>query len=844
MNMKSRSSAVAALCALTAGSVLAMSSGFFGESEAFAPRATPGGLDKKYVGLFFDVFNTTPSNVLANADQFAEHAPYLDGVAIGLHDVLVTAGDGSVVTAQYHQIMSPTQRWTRDAVKDQLPYLREIVKKPHLEESLLLFWMSPTRGHRIRWDDDKGWANYAENMATVAWLAKQAGMKGLMLDPEEYGAQGGQLAQYIHSHEDPPFPETAKLARQRGREVFSRIFAEFPDPVIFSLWCFKKFFYWLEKGRQPYPGNYADDSGELLQHFLNGMLDVLPPGARVVEGTEHYSGSALDYSYVNDFVGNATTVLSLVAPENVDKYRSQFYYGNTHYFDMYKMDGNPKSLWYAGPVDGSRLEHMRLNFEQSLRVATKYVWLYGEGSGKLFNWRDGHYDKKKTWEEVAPGLTETIMLVKDPLGLASQRRAALQKEGKLVNLATDAKGFVLERSADEREFHQEAEKMPSVKGLKPGERLYATVQVAEIAADKVSFRDGAAIPRVFWRKDGRRTSAKPVPMEVHRDRERDKKGHVPADLTVEVPEGADELVFDFGASLQIDENVSYQRLDVYNLLDPASPVKNKHQGKWTFDADKKTLSDGVWTLSAAIDKKTGTLTVRGADEKTVGSGVLDFSTVKADTGYPVTRLSNLRNALSMTAIVAPDITAASRFLSGCTNITAVAVGDVAVPPATPNSPAAIRIARLNALGCATKCQTGFRNLNHRRKMFARMRPEQEVCVKGVKPGELYSVGLSMKRRGPGFVFINARFRGNGESVKSKEEFPSIAMSQPRVEEDVWRSGEVVVRVPEGADEIYFDIDAEITEGYSRFEFRDFKVYKIGEPLPVWPPEALREKERK
>ena len=843
--MNTRCSAVAALCALTAGVAPAMSSGLFGESEAFAPCATPGGLDKKYVGLFFDVFNTTPSNVLANADQFAEHAPYLDGVAIGLHDVLVTAGDGSVVTAQFHQIMSPTQRWTRDAVKDQLPYLREIVKKPHLEESLLLFWMSPTRGHRIRWDDDKGWANYAENMATVAWLAKQAGMKGLMLDPEEYGAQGGQLAQYIHSHEDPPFPETAKLARQRGREVFSRIFAEFPDPVIFSLWCFKKFFYWLEKGRQPYPGNYADDSGELLQHFLNGMLDVLPPGARVVEGTEHYSGSALDYSYVNDFVGNATTVLSLVAPENVDKYRSQFYYGNTHYFDMYKMDGNPKSLWYAGPVDGSRLEHMRLNFEQSLRVATKYVWLYGEGSGKLFNWRDGHYDKKKTWEEVAPGLTETIMMVKDPLGLASQRRAALQKEGKLVNLAADAKGFVMERSADEREFHQDEEKMPSAKGLKPGERYYVSVSVVEHAADNVSFRDGAAIPRVFWRKDGRRTAAKPMPMKVYRDQERTQKGFLPAGLAVEVPADADELVCDLGASLRLGEHVCYLRLEVSNLLDPAKPVKTARSAKWTFDPATKTFSDGVWTLSATLDNKTGTLMARGSDENTVGSGVLDFSTVKADTGYAVTRLANLRRIPAMTALVAPDVTwVASGCLAGCSNVTSVVVGDMKVPPAATNAPSTVRVARLGSLGLPNKCQTGFRTTDHRHKMFAHMRPEQEVRVKGVKPGELYSVGLSMKRRGPGCVFIKARFRGNGESVKSKEEFPSIAMSQPRVEEDVWRSGEVVVRVPEGADEIYFDIEAEITEGYSRFEFRDFKVYKIGEPLPVWPPEALREKERK
>ncbi|MBR3956495.1 MAG: hypothetical protein IKJ89_01435, partial [Kiritimatiellae bacterium] len=599
-------------------------------------------------------------------------------------------------------------------------------------------------------------------------------------------------------------------------------------------------------GRQPYPGNYADDSGELLQHFLNGLLDVLPPEARVVEGTEHYSGSALDNAYINDFVGNATTVLSLVAPENVAKYRSQVYYGNTHYFDMYKMDGNPKSLWYAGPVDGSRLEHLRINLEQSLRVATKYVWLYGEDSGKLFNWRNGYCAKKKTWEEVAPGLTETAMLVKDPLGFAARRKEALRKKGKLVNLASGIKDFVLERSPDEREFHQNEDKMPSAKGLKPGERLYATVQVAEIAADKVSFRAGAAIPRVFWRKDGRRTAAKPVPMNVHRDSERGKKGHVPADLTVEVPEGADELVFDFGASLQIDENVSYQRLEVYNLLDPVRPVKNDKPGKWTFDSVKRTLTDGNWTLSATLDKKTGSLAARGADAKTVGSGVLDFSTVKQDTGYALTRLWNLRNCQALSAVVAPDVTDARGCLSGCTNLKAVVVGDINVPAATPNSPSAIRLARLNSLGCvnAFKRPTGFRTTDHRHKMYAYPRPEQDLCVKGVKPGELYTVGLSMKRSGPGYVYITVRFRGNGEQVKSKERFPAIAMAEPRAMENVWRSGEVVVRVPDGADEIFVDISTEIIEGHSRVEFRDFTVCKIGGPLPVWPPEALREKERK
>ena len=147
-------------------------------ASAFAAGAmTPGGIEKKYVGLLFDVMNTTPSNILANADQFAEYAPYLDGVAIGLHDIPVVAGDGSVVTAQYYQIMHPTQRWTRDAVKDQLPILQKISQKPGLSESFLLFWMTPGfREARVDWADDKACANYAENMSTVAWLAKQGGM--------------------------------------------------------------------------------------------------------------------------------------------------------------------------------------------------------------------------------------------------------------------------------------------------------------------------------------------------------------------------------------------------------------------------------------------------------------------------------------------------------------------------------------------------------------------------------------------------------------------------------------------------------------------------------------------
>lgn len=69
---------------------------------------------------------------------------------------------------------------------------------------------------------------------------------------------------------------------------------------------------------------------------------------------------------------------------------------------------------------------------------------------------------------------------------------------------------------------------------------------------------------------------------------------------------------------------------------------------------------------------------------------------------------------------------------------------------------------------------------------------------------------------------------------------SLAMRQER-KDNVWRSGEIVVRVPDGADEMYFDISAEVGAKVGYYEYKDFKVYKIGEPLPVWPAECLREK---
>ena len=115
----------------------------------------------------------------------------------------------------------------------------------------------------------------------------------------------------------------------------------------------------------------------------------------------------------------------------------------------------------------------------------------------------------------------------------------------------------------------------------------------------------------------------------------------------------------------------------------------------------------------------------------------------------------------------------------------------------------------------------------------------DISVKDVKPRELYNLRLTMRRKGSGYVRLGATFRddrrrpirGGGRTINMKDSR----------EDGVWREGEAVVRVPQGASEICFNIQADLYEGDSMFEFDNFAIYKIGDPLPVWPAEYELEK---
>ena len=798
---------------------------------AFAMPA--GGLDKKHIGLLFDVMKTTPSNILANADKFAGHAPYLDGVAISLNDVFVPGEGGSVVTTGLSKIMSGTVRWTRDSVKEHIPVLRQIAQKPHLKESFLLFWMSPKYcDTRLDWDDDKAWANYAENMAVAAWLAKEGDMKGLMLDPEEYA----NAKQYNHTPADPPYAECAKLARKRGREVFSRVFREYPDAILFTLWYFGRFRHYPEGVSRTNPVSYAEDRGELLHHFYNGILDVMPAGARIIDGCEHYSLSATKYQYLFNANSISTAVLPFVAPENRNKYRAQVRVSNTHFLDMFVQNANPKSHWYHGPVNGSRLEHLRLNFEQSLLTADEYVWIYGENSGKLFNWDDGHFEDRKTWEENIPGMTETFMLLKDPERLASMRREKLAAEGKLVNLVPDAKAVRMENPARRISYGQPDRKKPTVKGVCPGERYIVKVQVnVSVGRRGKEGPVSAARPGIVWTKNGKRIDADPTPIKVPADA---GKEWVYAEEVVVVPEGADGMMLDLAAELNADENIGYRYPSIWNAFESAKLEMSPSKSKWVFDPKKRTVTDGNWTLSARVHKDRLLINGKGAD--TVGSGVLDLRNIKADTGYELSTIGKLGGCTSITALVVDRAEAiGGRTLSGCPNICTL-IADNCSSAHGESASIENRRTLLSRVGLRKELvEDSKMRLSYRHKPVQSKSCGGKISAKGIKPGELYNLRLSMRRKGAGSVRLGAAFRDEkGRFIRGGGR--TINMKEAR-EDGVWREGETVVRAPEGASEVCFNIHADLHEGGDIFEFDKFEIFKIGDPIPAWPAEFELEK---
>lgn len=381
-------------------------------SAAAAARADA----KKFVAFAWEFSRMSVRDLSAYADEL-DKTP-LDGIGIYLNEP--TPDGGRVST---HNIMHVA--WRRDVLVPLVPVARKLAAHKSMRESFIGTFRAPF-GHRIEWNDDDGWARVASNMTIAAWFAKTGGLRGISMDPEDYHC----TAQFVRQGDDEPYETLVAMARRRGRQVFEGVFREYPDICILSFWFLSMDHVYLGSER---PERDARERGFLWPAFVDGILDVMPATARIVDGCEHsyrYESSRGDFYNAADAIRRRLPVM--LSPENRVKYQRQVNVSFGLYLDMFT---NPEgSNWYFGPVNGSRLVHFERNLVQAARAADEYVWFWGERHCWA-DWRgkgpeDSRNISAETWNHAVPGLEDAIIAVKSPAEFAKMRGKAMKASGR------------------------------------------------------------------------------------------------------------------------------------------------------------------------------------------------------------------------------------------------------------------------------------------------------------------------------------------------------------------------------------------------------------------------------
>lgn len=242
--------------------------------------------------------------------------------------------------------------------------------------------------HTINWFSDTEWTNLVVNWGVAARLAVEAGFVGLAFDPECYGVYPvtsyWQSSYYLKTDKARRAADYLAAARRRGQEVGQAIFGAYPDIKFFS------FYFWSM-------------GADLLGAFCNGVLDVMPPGAAMIDGDEWRGYCAKNEKAYADMARNQRTGYGMLDRKHSGRYRAQGQLAPAFYLDA-----------YANPENGCLLPAIRHekparlfadNLKHARRHSGGYIWIYGE---KGTWWDKGDANKFKPWTVQLPGFRETL----------------------------------------------------------------------------------------------------------------------------------------------------------------------------------------------------------------------------------------------------------------------------------------------------------------------------------------------------------------------------------------------------------------------------------------------------
>jgi hypothetical protein len=316
--------------------------------------------------------------------------------------------------------------WRREWFREAVAELKSI-RFERLTDNFVSIGANPGN---VDWFDDAGWAAVAEHWAIAAWIAREAGFRGFLFDPEPYTepysqfAYAAQPGAAAHS-----FNEYHGKARERGRQVIAAVAQEFPEAVVYC--------YFMNSICSPAAGQadprpvLAGMGYGLYPAFVDGWLDAAPPGMTFVDGCESAYLYHEDMQYVRAALGIKGACQELVSPENRARYRAQVQVSYGIYLDAYWNE--EPSPWRVRCDGLPPVRKLLENVRSALQAGDGYVWVYGE----QFRWwpTPNGSVKPQSWPEALPGCDGALRLARDPARFARDRTAHLHQAGTLANLA-------------------------------------------------------------------------------------------------------------------------------------------------------------------------------------------------------------------------------------------------------------------------------------------------------------------------------------------------------------------------------------------------------------------------
>ncbi len=233
------------------------------------------------------------------------------------------------------------------------------------------------------WFDEARCQQLVDNWRTLARAAKQAGMKGLKIDPECY--EGPSLYNYetlMHRSTKTPEEYSAQVEKVAS-QIMVAINEEYPDITLL---------YYFGPSVVGYPRNLKGWCG-MMPAFVDGMIKHAKKGFKIIDGFEQAYGYRTEKQYAEARQKMVDTAKHSAYPS---AYRKHVQVGFAFWPDQ--MAGNPtigRKSFDAKEISNNYYlpDEVAYAANNSLRYADEYVWMWAE-SLDIWNNAMMIYDEK------------------------------------------------------------------------------------------------------------------------------------------------------------------------------------------------------------------------------------------------------------------------------------------------------------------------------------------------------------------------------------------------------------------------------------------------------------------